>query len=141
MLTLPDVRQQTDYSCGDAAVESVCRFYGTKKTGALANPIQGLSPDSIEALLRFRGLTVLAGPLTFADLRHLSKDRPVICPVSLAGGHWVVVSGVDSRGRVHYHDPAEGPTYRSRDAWWKVWYDATRTGHNYIQWGICAWLT
>lgn len=145
MLTLPAVRQEADHDCGTAAVETVCRYYGVP-TGAplsLANPVQGMSPDTAEALLRSAGLSVLSGTMTVADLKHLtSTGRPVLCPIDLYGGHWVVVAGVQ-RGCVHFHDPAVDDDQTVVRKWpaakfEEKWRDRTTKGQQYERWGVCA---
>lgn len=139
MLTIPAILQATDYDCGAAALDAVAEFWGLRKRGPvrLANPIQGMAPDAVEAVLRSLGLSVLSGTMTVGDLRHLTATgRPVLCPVALAGGHWVVVRGV-ARGSVHFHCPTTGPS-KMREAEWLVdWRDNSRSGHWFDRWGIC----
>jgi hypothetical protein len=140
MLAIPDVRQALDYDCGTAAVDAVCRFFGKRERGPvpLANPIQGMGPQTVEAVLRSRGFRVLSGSMTVRDLKHLTDTgRPVLCPVDLFGGHWVVVSGV-ARLQVAFHCPTDGPRTLKAAAWLPVWKDRSHDGHQYDQWGICV---
>jgi hypothetical protein len=62
-----------------------------------ANPVQGMAPDTLAAVLRSLGLRVLAGQMVggIADLQHFTRlGCPVACPITeSAGGHWVVVAG------------------------------------------------
>lgn len=139
LLDIPDIRQAADYDCGAAALDAVARFHGIRERGPakLCNVVQGMSPDMIEAWLRAVGLRVLSGSMTVDDLQHLTRTgRPVLCPTTLYGGHWVVVRGVE-RGRVHYHCPTIGAN-KMTFAWWLLhWRDATRAGHEFDRWGIC----
>ena len=137
MLAIPDIRQAADYDCGDAVVDAVCRFYGLAGRSRLSNGVQGLSPDTLEAALRARNLKVL-GPMTLPDLKHLTKDRPVICPTAIQGGHWLVVRGVTAK-RVYFHDPASGVFHLPHESWIDNWRDVSRSGYEYDRWGICAW--
>ena len=142
MLMIPDVRQTTDYDCGAAAVDAVAEFHGQRRRSLsgikhIANPVQGMAPETVEAVLRSIGLTVLSGVMTVADLRHLTRTgRPVLCPVATGGGHWVVVRGV-TRCRVHYHCPTHGPSSLPILSWESQWHGETRHGHGFERWGIC----
>lgn len=139
LLDIPDIRQADDYDCGAAALDAIARFHGLRARGpvALANPVQGMAPDTVEAVLRSLGLSVLSGTMTVDDLRHLTRSgRPVLCPVAHHGGHWVVVRGVE-RGRVYYHCPAAGPAVLREADWLAAWRDTSRTGQRFLQWGIC----
>lgn len=140
-LLIPDVRQRSDFDCGQAAVEAVFRYHGL--TGAvrrLANPVQGMAPDTLEAVLRSVGLAVLSGEMTAADLRHLTATgRPVLCPIQHDGvGHWVVAAGV-ARGKVHYHDPLAGPRSLRLAEWADRWTDTGRHGTAFVRFGVCGW--
>lgn len=140
LLDLPDIRQTADYDCGAAVVDVVLKFHGVRSCAAvllLANPVQGCSPDTVEAMLRRAGLPVQSGTMTVEDLRHHTRQgRPVLCPVARYGGHWVVVRGV--RGGVYYHDPLVGPTRAPALAWQAEWRDLTRNDHAFDRWGIAA---
>lgn len=143
VLVIPDVRQQDNYDCGAACVDAVAEFFGLRKRGparqmrtalgSLANPIQGISPDTVAAMLRALGLSVLSGTMTIADLRHLTgTGRPVLCPRQ---EHWLVVAGV-SRGFVHYHDPQEGMRKEREGIWIETWSDTSESGQSFRRWGI-----
>lgn len=141
ILTLEDVRQDRDDSCGSAAVEIVRRFFGVPRVAPdLANPIQGMAPDTVSAVLRALGLRCLAGQLVggVADLKHYTRlGFPVVCPVTLDdAGHWVVVAGVERR-RVRYQCPTHGPRSLAESDWLANWHDTSaETLQAFDRWGI-----
>lgn len=142
ILDIPDIRQAEDYDCGSAALDAVARFHGLRKRGPvrLANPVQGMSPDTVEAVLRSLGLRVLSGTMTLPDLQSLTRSgRPVLCPVTTqgGGGHWVVVRGV-ARRTVYTHCPLFGRLSVRAADWLAGWRDATRAGHEFDRWGIAT---
>jgi ABC-type bacteriocin/lantibiotic exporter with double-glycine peptidase domain len=142
LLTIPDIRQATDYDCGAAAVDAVCRFHGLRARGPAkyANAVQGMAPSTVEAVLRSLGLTVWGGPILtgVGGLAHLTRAGvPVLCPTGLRGGHWVVVRGV-GRGRVHFHCPVDGPSSLPRLSWESNWCDTSHTGEAFARWGIAT---
>lgn len=141
LLDLADLRQSADCDCGEAAVDTVFDALGVRLTAAsvLSSTAQdGAHPASIEAALRRAGLYVQSGTMTLADLQHhVRLGRPVLCPVSLHGGHWVVVRGV-GRGCVYYQCPAVGPSRTRFLEWDEIWRDSTRAAHDFDRWGIAA---
>lgn len=143
MLEIPDCRQRDEHSCGVACVEAVAEFHGLRvprNSPKWANSVQGTAPDTVAAALRSLGLSVLAGgPLEVGTLKALvAAGWPVLCPVTRAGhGHWVVVRGV-SRGRVHFHDPTDGPASEPVASWEGQWADTTDTGQAFVRWGIAV---
>lgn len=143
LLEIPDVRQGDAHSCGDAAIDAALAALGVarKRGTRLANPEQGMAPDTLAAVLRAAGCTVLAGPMPggVADLKHFAAAGcPVLCPIADFGGHWVVVRGV-ARGRVHYHCPTSGPRSRPVAEWLTLWHDSTSEGgHQFARWGVVA---
>lgn len=142
-LVLADIRQAEDYDCGTAAMDTVCRFYHKRERGPvkLANQIQGMAPETVEALARSLGFHVISGRMLIEDLRLLTKTRPVMCCIThdTGEGHWVVVRGVQ-RGRVYFQCPTLGPRSLEKVQWLKQWTDRTVKGHAYDQWGICAYV-
>lgn len=145
MITLPDVRQTRDYDCGAAAVNCVLAHFGQRTRGpvALANVVQGMAPDTVEAYFHSVGLPVVKGNMQLSDLKHFTATgRPVLCPITMPDGegHWVVVRGV-VRGKVFFQDPAAGPRDlrasgpRSFEAAWESW---SASGFAYKCWGIAV---
>lgn len=141
LLEIPDVRQRSDYGCGDAAVDAALGALGlARKRGTrLSAPEQGMPPDVLAAVLRASGCEVLAGPiLTGVDgLKHFAAAGcPAVCPVADHGGHWVVVRGV-RRGRVHFHCPLSGPASKSVADWVAQWADVHgESGHRFERWAV-----
>jgi ABC-type bacteriocin/lantibiotic exporter with double-glycine peptidase domain len=119
----------------------VLRFHGVPRpldVQRLANPVQGTAPDTIEAVLRAAGLPVVSGSMRGGDLEHFTRcGRPVICPLSLSGGHWVVIAEAN-RNYVTFHDPLVGSRWMWTDDFADVWTDTTRNGHTFARWGIAA---
>lgn len=142
MIRLEDIRQDKDHTCGPAALAAVFRFWGLdpRGIGPLSNDVQGMAPDTVEAVLRRAGFNLFSGNLTVADLHQQTKmGRPVLCPISYEGGHWVVVSRV-FRTRVYYQCPTLGPVHVPEAAWVAGWEDTTRFGHGFKSWGIVPWV-
>lgn len=138
LLAIPDIRQTTDYDCGAIAIESACQFLGVKPPAAPTNAVQGMAPDTVEAVLRSAGLTVIVGTMDVEDLRHFTRTgRPVVCPCSDWGGHWVVVCGVE-RGRVTVQCPLRGRITLTGAKWLEGWTSTSRPGHVYDRWGIAV---
>ena len=140
LLDVPDIRQDSEFDCGAAAVDAVCRYHRIRKTNVkdLTNAVQGLGPDTARAILTGLGLIVLAGPMQVEDLQHLTRtNRPVLCPVNLYGGHWVVVRGVE-RGGVYFQCPTQGRLRLSMSKWLDEWVSYSETGHMFHQWGIAT---
>jgi hypothetical protein len=124
-LGLPDVRQDSDFSCGAAAAMSVGLFFGVgpatlpeweKALGTTAE--HSTSARAIFEYLTLLGLEVIGrGGLTIADLIEVVRQRKVaICPIDDYHGeqdpkaaddygHWVAVDAVDEEF-VIVQDPA-----------------------------------
>ncbi len=143
LIDLRDIRQDTDYDCGAAAVRAIASHYGcAARPAGLANPVQGMAPDTLAAALRAMGLRVASLQMLggVADLRHYTRlGFPVACPItSEAGGHWVVVRGVE-RGRVHVQCPTRGPGSYPVAQWLAGWHDVSaETLQLFDRWGIVA---
>jgi ABC-type bacteriocin/lantibiotic exporter with double-glycine peptidase domain len=141
LLDLPDVRQTADHACGSAVIECVRRFWRVKEKPAdLSNEIQGLSPDTLAAVLRAMGCRVRAGEMLgdIADLQHYTKlGMPVCCPITVAaGGHWVVVRGV-ARRKVWYQCPTWGPSSLPLASWLDCWRDVSAESlASFDRWGV-----
>lgn len=139
----PDIRQITDYDCGRACLESLLKVHGHKPgpwLNNLANPVQGMAVDTVEAVLWCTFRNTICGSMTFADLDHYTATlRPVICPITYDGGtgHYVLVYRVNA-SRVYYHDPKYGPQMTTRKDFAAMWYDA-EPNRVYRNFGLTAW--
>ena len=142
LLSLPDVRQTSGHTCGDAASLCALAFHGVSAVFRLANKQQGADPVSIESKFRQIKMKVVAGEMTVDDLRYYcNSGRPVICLVHWPDGqdsHYVCVAGV-SRGHVHFQDPESGPGKCSIADFDSAWWANGRIG-DYCRWGIAPWV-
>lgn len=140
-LQLPEIRQQNDWSCGQALFRSICEFWKVKSKpfDQLANPYSGLSPDSFEAALRAVGLSVFSGTLSVDLLGRITKGGlPVACLIEEAGeGHW---SGVESVGpsKIRVWCPLNGRLQIPISVWEKNWLCSHYLGGVFERWGIVA---
>lgn len=137
-IQLPDIRQSDGYDCGMAVRDAVLTHHGRATDGLhfTATAYDGTSPDLIELSLREAGLPVLAGQMDIPLLRYLTGvGRPVICPVSDFGGHWIAVVGVTAH-RVLIHCPLRGAHSYKKADFNDRWHDTTRRAHTYDHWGI-----
>lgn len=143
LLTIPPVFQKNDHDCGSAALAAVLAYHGLQAASwlkKLANPVQGMAPDTIEAVLWEAFGRVSRGTMTVGDLQHFTNTRrPVLCPVTIDGdGHWVVVRGVAYR-KVHLHDPSRGAWSMPIADWREAWQDSTTAGVEYRNFGLVGW--
>ena len=134
----PDIRQDAENNCGDAAVSGVFKFLGEWPAPPMATDHDGLHPSTIEGQFRLAGLRVQSGEMTLADLKHhASQMRPVLCPIDVYGGHWVTVLGVTAK-RIRFHCPMRGFLWDTPEGFLEVWKDSTRSGHKFTNWGIAV---
>lgn len=141
-LALPDIRQHSNHSCGEAALQVVLRYFELKvRKPVTACPVSGVHPMSLPAAFRRLGFQHVAGSMTVDDLRHhTSQGRPIITLVQMGGvGHYVVVSGVN-RGKVYFVCPTLGLQKQPIQEFENRWFDHDDAGNDYRNWGIAAWL-
>jgi predicted double-glycine peptidase len=130
MLQIPDIRQQTGYTCGPAAVRAALAVHGwhfgeSDLAAAMGTTSAGTSPRGILAGLRATGFRHTAGAADLADLTHWTRRGiPVVALVTgLNGvGHYVTVAGTDRRN-VTFQDPTAGPLVFRRAAFLNRWHD------------------
>lgn len=144
MLSLPDVRQESGWDCGRAALRIICEFYNRPLPlfiANLTNEVTGLAPDTLEAAFRALGLNVISGSWTVDLLKAVTKDgKPVVCLTQLDGvGHWTVVSGI-ARGYVYFNCPTAGRTKQKIEEWDRIWIDYHYAGGVFDRWGIMPYL-
>ena len=142
LLSLPDIRQNSSFDCGEAAVRTILAFHGIKAAVRLATTSHGTDPTQIEAAFRNIGMGVAAGEMTVADLAHFcNAGRPVVCLVHWKGAadsHYVCVRGV-SRGWVYFHDVESGVGKCPVKEFESQWKADGRIGR-YRRWGLCPWV-
>lgn len=157
-IVLPDERQNESWSCGAAAVVSVCRYFGIEpntESEAIrelgSSPSDGTNPNSIIAVLEFHGLEVDARDwfdLDVLNKNHLEKGHPVLAPIQMygspeeyetaQGGHWVVIEGVRDR-KVCLQDPVAGQVEMDVEEFKSRWHDQGADGTPYEKYGIACW--
>ena len=132
LLEVPDRRQDTDYSCGPAALEAVASFYGIEVPEATLRSLShtdkqvGTETDDLADAARQLGLKaqVMSG-MELEDLQaHLDMGHPVIIGVQAYStpedvdpetqeadsGHYDVAIGYDAaKNSVTIQDPARAP--------------------------------
>jgi predicted double-glycine peptidase len=123
--SVPDVEQQTDYSCGPSALVAVLAYYGFAEKEhdiireARTDPEVGAEVEYLAEVAQHRGLEAIPCiGLRMADLeREIQAGHPVIIlnqtryadsPVPWCdeweNGHYLVVIGIDARF-VYVEDP------------------------------------
>ena len=143
MPVLPDLRQERDWDCGRAVFLAFCELYGVKPRGMakLANEVQGLSPDSLEAAFRAVGFSVFSGSLTVPLLRVLTREGFAVAALVQheGSGHWIAVEGFQGN-RFHLHCPDRGKVKEVVSQWEPKWWDSHFSGGSYSNWGIVPYL-
>lgn len=144
-ISLPDVTQVTDYSCGASSLQSICKYYGvgpddewTYTEAIHYDHRVGAHPDNIIAAAKKFKLECEEHPdMTDADLKRLlDKRRPVMLMIQAWGEEKV---GNEIRWiRDYRHVWQKGHSrevYRNR-RWTKV----RRTGRWAVDWHDGHWV-
>ena len=93
-IPVPDVTQQTDYSCGASCLEAICKYFGVGKSeewqyvrGLRMDHRVGAHPDQISQLARSYRLRVQPYPkMEFNELRkELDLRHPVMLMIQAYG--------------------------------------------------------
>ncbi len=154
IIPLKSVRQQvTNYSCGAVAAMTVMSHYGIPVNNTDADEIRisheifgnvsektGLNPEQVAAWLSRQGMNTTWGT---GGSRKMLRDNlkngiPTMVEWMDWGGHWVVVTGYDTRGTetvwddviifadsVDSHDDRiDGVTYFNYGEFEAMWFDA-----------------
>ncbi|HVF40737.1 MAG TPA: C39 family peptidase [Gemmatimonadaceae bacterium] len=166
-IPLPDTIQQTDYSCGAACLQAVCRYYGVggedewefvkalrmdKRTGS--------HPFQIARAAKAYGLRVLECPeMTIAELKaSIVRRRPVLLMIQAWGekagaskyrssydnvwvdGHWVVAIGFDKQG-IFFEDPSleAARGFLTYEELARRWHDVGPRGRQMRNYGMIMW--
>lgn len=123
LLPISAFQQTTSYTCGPACLLTLLRFH--KKDGdemqiageAKATSSKGTSPENMVAWLKAHDFAVTWGENGSLDLLrdNLAKGIPTLVEWIDWGGHWVLVTGYDTRGTktlrddlITFADPADG---------------------------------
>jgi predicted double-glycine peptidase len=156
VLDVPDRRQDTNYSCGAAALQAVLAYFGIHgKEQEIASalgtdPETGTGPEAIIALAGRLGLKAnVAHHMTIDELQYLlDLGRPVLCPIQAHGsrsevesgraGHYVAVIGY-SNHRLFIQDPASGRIALHKRLFDQNWHDQDGDGQPYDHYGIALW--
>jgi predicted double-glycine peptidase len=167
-IPLPDTFQQTDWTCGAAAVRAICGYFGCgpaterQYKREMSIPHEGADPEHLMwGFVRY-GLEFRAyHPMTLAQLKaSVRRRRPVVLMLQAWGtigkteeprksykriwrdGHWVVAIGYDRSG-VYFEDPSiQGSRgfldYAELEERWHDWGPRYEHVHNF---GISVWQT
>lgn len=163
MIELPSTEQETDYSCGAAALRAICAYYGCgPATEAEVVADMGFGDDGsdpahlVRAIVRYGLHHREYRAMTDRQLvRCLDRGRPVVIMLQawpakppLTGfadvwdcGHWVVAIGHDARG-LYFEDPslAGARGFLAHEALAERWHDIegpeARRVHRY---GLEVW--
>lgn len=146
MINLPDIRQNTKFSCGSACVQAICMYFevGGKDQKEYIKRLHtthsGTHPDDIVDFLKKKHLKVEKVEKMSLDKleKAVSDGKPVICAIQSNNyGHYVVAIGVDSKS-VHFHDPEAGKRSMAKDKFVDDWHDRDKNGKFYNHLGIIA---
>lgn len=124
LIRLPLTRQDTDYTCGVTALQSILGYYGIDKrldelsAAAKANPEEGTSYKNIANYATSQGFDVnIRTNMTLDELKgYIDKRKPVLVLIQAwteshyaadrdEDGHYVVAIGYD-KNNVYFMDPS-----------------------------------
>ena len=159
MLSIPSIRQTTDYTCGAAALLSVLRYYGLYSGGELdlakelnTNKEWGTDPaDIIKIAKKYCLRTTEHRHMTIKELLSVASEGiPVIVAYQAwsdsdldwsecwEDGHYSVVIGCDDNN-IYFEDPSleVGEVgYISKDEFLDRWHDIGSDYEPLYQYGI-----
>jgi hypothetical protein len=154
VLPMRSVRQQvTNYSCGAVAAMTVLSYYGMPVNNTDAEEIRvaheiypgvsettGLNPEQVAAWLSWQGMNATwgTGGSRAMLVGNLKNGVPTMVEWMDWGGHWVVVTGYDTRGTENvrddviifadsvdsHDDRVDGVTYFNYGEFDAMWFDA-----------------
>lgn len=144
LLPIKPATQKGEHDCGAAALTMLFRFHRRRPPAdlaALCCPQDGISPDTIRAVLLREWGHALSGRLTVGLLEGCVWDRkPVLCAITYpewTTSHWVVVNGLTVK-TVSFVCPLEGQRRVSLDEWAAVWRDVPAASP-WQRWGVTSW--
>ncbi len=154
---VPNVEQGSDSTCGAAALQAVCGYFGVGPNlegdyvrDMKFDPRIGSHPHHLARTAREYGLEAEEhlGMSTEELKRVLRSGVPVVLMIQAWGdratyagvwdqGHWVVAIGYD-RGGVYFEDPSLGPirgylTYQQLD---DRWHDVGPRNRRMVRYGL-----
>jgi len=156
-VSMPDVRQETTYSCGAAAFQAIAEMYGVGpqdeswyRDALDSDPENGTPPENIRELADNLGLQSVAKTMTAEEVKGwLDKGTPVILLIQAWGdsstyatdenGHYVVAIGYTDDELI-----VEDPSLRLIRGWiaWDDletrWHDTGLGGTRYDHWGMAV---
>jgi uncharacterized protein len=137
---MPQVRQNTNYTCGAACAASIMAYYGNDLTESdiaqqMKTTQEGSEPDTLVEFFNNNELDATKEELTPETLRdYIDDDIPVIVELQAWGdkndyetdytnGHYVVAIGYDDNG-FFFMDPSQfGYSYLEEDDLVSRWHD------------------
>lgn len=140
---LPNVQQNTTFSCGAAALQSIYAYFGVGFASEYdyikalqTSPDWGTDQSNIIDCAKSLGLNVLYEQMTIDGLKsHLNKGRPIITCLQAYGqpskydrngfGHYVIAIGYDEK-YIFFEDPLIYSfrgylTYKQFERRWHCW--------------------
>ena len=142
-INLPSTRQQTDYTCGAAALRAIAKYYGKDLNNenefeilCRSGRIKGAHPEDIVKAARELGLYATMEEFMSVDnlINYITRKIPVICAIQAWGdqryynklkdGHYVVAIGFDNKN-IYFEDPSitGSRPYLSKEEFYKRWID------------------
>jgi uncharacterized protein len=168
-VAIPETSQQTDYTCGAASFQAICKYYGVgldeewQYVEALhIDRRVGTHAEQVRRLAKRFGLSMKEYcPMTLVQLRReLDRRHPVMLMIQAWGeektngrwrprrnydtdwadGHWVVAIGYDAQG-VLFEDPSLQAVrgFLSYDELMRRWRDTGTHGRHIEQYGLAVW--
>lgn len=155
---VPNVQQTKNFSCGAAATQSVCCYFGVgpddqeEYIKKLNTEEYGTAPADIVKFCKSHGLSVKkVVNMTVEQLTgHLDAGKPVICAMQAYGtkkdykhwrsGHYVVAIGYDAK-HIYFEDPmsAGRRMFLSISEFEERWHDYDKHGTEFDNLGIVVW--
>lgn len=154
-LDFPDVRQNTDYTCGASSLQAILYYYGfSYSEDQLATLLQssyeiGTLPNNIIKFCRQLGFKVKAAHnMTMDQIKYyLNHKIPILVAFQAwnhscdytniwDSGHYSVIIGI-YKDLVIFEDPSIlGRGYLQIDEFLRRWHDVDGYGKKYIHYGI-----
>lgn len=169
ILTFPEARQSTNFSCGASSVQAVLYYYGIdiredkliKIFDAQSTDIvhSGIDPDTLKERLEQQwGLKVKMGTMSLEEVKsYIDKDIPVILGIqawrnedaaieaidyskSYKDGHYVVAIGYTDK-HIIFEDPSilANRGYLTFDELERRWHDADYHGNQFEHLGLAVY--